>query len=87
MQKEICPLAENNGKNGDNHIKMVGKDVYKYVMQEIPLLIENTLKKANMKVEDMDAIAVTRGVIMFPCPQMSMLRCFHKFAIYFLCID
>ena len=29
LQKEICPLAENDGKNGDNHIKMVGKDVYK----------------------------------------------------------
>lgn len=54
LQKEICPLAENDGINGDNHLKMMGKDVYKYVMQEIPLLIENTLKKANMTWEDID---------------------------------
>ena len=54
LQKEICPLAENDGINGDNHLKMVGKEVYKYVMQEIPLLIDRVLLKAGMTWEDID---------------------------------
>lgn len=54
LQREICPLTENNDINGDNHIKMMGKDVYKYVMQEIPSLIEEVLLKANMTWEDID---------------------------------
>lgn len=54
LQKEICPLAENNGTNGDNHLKMAGKDVYKYVMQEVPSLVEKILTKANMTWDDID---------------------------------
>ena len=54
LQREICLLAENDGTNGDNHLKMAGKDVYKYVMQEIPTLIEKTLEKASMTWEDID---------------------------------
>ena len=54
LQREICPLAENDGINGDNHLKMIGKDVYKYVMQEVPLLIEKTLEKSNMTWKDID---------------------------------
>lgn len=54
LQREICPLAENDGTNGDNHLKMMGKDVYKYVMQEIPLLIDNVLSKVDMTWEDID---------------------------------
>ena len=49
-----CPLAEPH-KNPDNlHIQMAGKDVYKYVMQKIPSVIEKTLEEANMTLEDID---------------------------------
>lgn len=54
LQREICPLAENDGTNGDNHLKMSGKEVYKYVMQAVPALIDKTLEKAGMTWDNID---------------------------------
>lgn len=54
LPNQNCPLAEPH-KNPENlHIKMEGRDVYKFVMQKIPSVIEKTLQKANMTIDDID---------------------------------
>jgi len=54
LPNQNCPLAEPH-KNPENlHIQMAGKDVYKYVMQKIPSVIEKTLAEANMTLDDID---------------------------------
>lgn len=54
IPNQNCPLAKPH-KNPDNiHIQMAGKDVYKYVMQQIPAVIQKTLQKANMTIDDID---------------------------------
>lgn len=54
LPNQNCPLAEPH-KNPDNlHIQMAGKDVYKYVMQKIPSIVEKTLNEAGMTIDDID---------------------------------
>lgn len=54
LPNQNCPLAEPH-KNPENmHIQMAGKDVYKYVMQKIPAIINKTLEEANMSIDDVD---------------------------------
>lgn len=54
LPNQNCPLAIPH-KNPENmHIKMAGKDVYRYVMQKIPGMIDKTLKKAGMTIDDID---------------------------------
>lgn len=54
LPNQNCPLAEYH-KNPENlHIKMAGKDVYKYVMQKIPAVIKKTLEEANLTIDDID---------------------------------
>lgn len=54
LPNQNCPLAEPH-KNPDNfYIQMAGKDVYKYVMQKIPAVIEKSLNEAGMTIDDID---------------------------------
>ena len=54
LPNQNCPLAEPHINPENFHIQMAGKDVYKFVMQKIPALIEKTLDKANMTIDDVD---------------------------------
>lgn len=54
LERNICPLAEDDGRNGENHLKMSGKEVYKYVMQAVPALIDKIFEKAGMTWDDID---------------------------------
>lgn len=54
LPNQNCPLAEPHIIPENLHIQMAGKDVYKYVMQKIPAIINKTLKEANMSIEDID---------------------------------
>ncbi len=49
-----CPLADPHLNPENLHIQMAGKDVYKYVMQKIPSVVEKTLAEANMTIDDID---------------------------------
>lgn len=48
-----CPLVEPCEKK-PTHVKMNGKEVYKFAVKIIPEYIDKCLKKANMKPEDID---------------------------------
>lgn len=48
-----CPLVE-PCESKPVHIKMVGKDVYKFAVKIVPEYIDKCLQKANMKPEDID---------------------------------
>ena len=54
IENQNCPLAEPHQNSGNYHIQMAGKDVYKYVMQKIPAVIQKSLDKANMTIDDID---------------------------------
>ncbi|MCR5262108.1 MAG: ketoacyl-ACP synthase III [Candidatus Gastranaerophilales bacterium] len=54
IPNQNCPLAEPHQNPENLHIIMAGKDVYKFVMQKIPAVIEKTLEKANMTIDDID---------------------------------
>ena len=54
VQRDNCPLADENIKNSNGFINMKGRDVYKYVMTKIPSKIEELIKKTNTKIEDID---------------------------------
>ncbi|MBQ2644440.1 ketoacyl-ACP synthase III [bacterium] len=54
LPNQNCPLAIPHQNPENLHIKMAGKDVYKYVMQKIPSVVEKTLAKANMTIDDID---------------------------------
>lgn len=49
-----CPLVDNSTQKVEPFIQMRGKDVYKFVMQEIPPKLEELLKSASMTVDDID---------------------------------
>ncbi len=42
IPNQNCPLAEQCSAPANPHIQMAGRDVYKYVMQKIPAVIERT---------------------------------------------
>lgn len=48
-----CPLVEQCVEK-PVHVKMVGKDVYKFAVKIVPQYIEKCLTEANMKAEDVD---------------------------------
>ena len=48
-----CPLVEPCVEK-PAHVKMVGKDVYKFAVKIVPQYIEKCLEQANMKPEDVD---------------------------------
>lgn len=54
IPNQNCPLAKPHENSDNIHIQMAGKDVYKYVMQQIPAVIQKTLQKANMTIDDID---------------------------------
>ena len=49
-----CPLAKGETEEIKPFIQMKGKDVYKFVMQEIPPKLEELMTKTNTKIEDID---------------------------------
>ncbi len=49
-----CKLVEDEEEKAKPFIQMKGKDVYKYVMTEIPPKIEELLEETNTKIEDID---------------------------------
>lgn len=53
-QGKNCPLVEGIQNEVKPFIQMKGKDVYKFVMQEIPPKLEELMKTTNKKVEDID---------------------------------
>ncbi len=54
VQGENCPLVEGIQTKVKPYIQMKGKDVYKFVMTEIPPKIEELLKDTNTNVDDID---------------------------------
>ncbi len=54
IPNQNCPLAIPHENPENLHIQMAGRDVYKYVMQKIPSIIEKTLKEAEMTIDDID---------------------------------
>lgn len=48
-----CPLVEQCVEK-PSHVKMNGKEVYKFVVKVLPQYIEKCLEQANMKAEDVD---------------------------------
>lgn len=48
-----CPLVE-PCEEKPSHVKMIGKDVYKFAVKIVPQYIEKCLTEANMKAEDVD---------------------------------
>lgn len=53
MPGQTCPLLE-PATQKDCHIKMNGKEVYKFVVTVLPKYIEKVLEDANMKAEEVD---------------------------------
>ena len=53
MPGQTCPLLE-PATQKDCHIKMNGKEVYKFVVTVLPKYIEKVLDDANMKAEEVD---------------------------------
>lgn len=53
MPGQTCPLLE-PATQKDCHIKMNGKEVYKFVVTVLPKYIEKVLADANMKAEEVD---------------------------------
>lgn len=53
MPGKTCPLVEPNTQK-DCHIKMNGKEVYKFVVKVLPQYIDKCLTEANMTPEDVD---------------------------------
>lgn len=48
-----CPLVE-QCEEKPSHVKMIGKDVYKFAVKIVPQYIEKCLAEANMKAEEVD---------------------------------
>lgn len=53
MPGKTCPLVEPNTQK-DCHIKMNGKEVYKFVVKVLPQYIDKCLEEAGMTPEDVD---------------------------------
>lgn len=53
LRGQNCPLVE-PCEEKPVHIKMNGKDVYKFVVKIVPEYIDQCLEKANLKAEDVD---------------------------------
>lgn len=53
MPGKTCPLVEPNSQK-DCHIKMNGKEVYKFVVKVLPQYIDKCLEEAGMTPEDVD---------------------------------
>ncbi len=53
MPGQTCPLVE-PAEQKDCHIKMNGREVYKFVVTILPKYIEKCLDEANMKAEEVD---------------------------------
>ena len=49
-----CPLVNEENQEIKPYIQMKGKDVYKFVMQEIPPKLEELLTKTNKTISDID---------------------------------
>ena len=54
VQRDNCPLAEPIEEKVRPFIQMKGKDVYKFVMVNIPPKIEQMLNNANININDID---------------------------------
>lgn len=54
LPNQNSPLAAPVPKPESYYIKMAGKEVYKFVMQKIPAIINETLEKAGMTIDDID---------------------------------
>lgn len=54
VQGKSCPLVNGETKEVKPFIQMKGKDVYKFVMQEIPPKLEELMEKTNTKIADID---------------------------------
>ena len=54
MQGKNCPLVAQETEIKDNHIHMAGRDVYKFVVSTLPNFVEESIKNARMKAEDVD---------------------------------
>ncbi len=54
IKGSTCPLLDNQKEEIEPFIQMKGKEVYKYVMNEVPEKIENLLKRNNLKIKDID---------------------------------
>ena len=54
LQGKNCPLGETIKTNYSPYIQMKGKEVYKYVMSEIPPKVEELLSKNSMTIDDID---------------------------------
>ena len=53
MHGKTCPLVEPNTQK-DCHVKMNGKEVYKFVVKILPQYIDKCLEEAGMTPEDVD---------------------------------
>ncbi len=53
-ERKNCPLVEQSANETISYIQMKGKDVYKFVMQEIPPKIDELLKSTGKTIEDID---------------------------------
>ncbi len=54
VKRNNCPLVEQSSNEIIPFIQMKGKDVYKFVMQEIPPKIEELLNSTETKIEEID---------------------------------
>lgn len=54
IQGKNCPLVEPIQNEIKPFIQMKGKEVYRFVMSEIPSKIENLMEETNTRVEDID---------------------------------
>ncbi len=53
LNGEGCPTVEHD-ENTPQHISMLGKDVYKFVVSTIPQFIVDTIENNDLKAEDID---------------------------------
>lgn len=54
FQGTNCPLVDKNQEENKPYIQMKGKDVYKYVMTEIPPSLERLMQETNTTVDEID---------------------------------
>jgi len=53
-QGTSCPLVNKASQENKPYIQMKGKDVYKFVMQEIPPKLEELMNKTNKNIDNID---------------------------------
>lgn len=54
VERNTCPLVEKGEDKSIPYIQMKGKDVYKFVMQEVPPRINQLLKDTNTDINEID---------------------------------